>query len=88
MNANFLRSSLEAVGITEAHWNKKAKIDFGNELDAEKAEAKAWKTIWSAGQGVTTIKDILSVSDLVSRLKVEFKEAIEGQIEVLKRYMG
>ena len=28
-------------------------MDLGNELDAAKEEAKAWKTIWSAGQGVT-----------------------------------
>ena len=35
-------------------------------------EAKAWKTIWSAGQGVTAIDDSPSVSNLVLRLKKEF----------------
>jgi len=84
--ANFLRPSLEAMGITEEMWDKKAKVDFGKELDAAQAEAKAWKTLWSAGQGVTTIQDNVSVAELVTRMKAEFKEAIEGQMEVLKRY--
>ena len=50
VNANFLRPSLEAMGITEELWSQTKKIDFGSELDAAKAEAQAWKTIWSAGQ--------------------------------------
>jgi nitronate monooxygenase len=84
--ANFLQPSLEAMGITEEMWAVKAKIDFGEELDAAKAEAKAWKTIWSAGQGVTTIQDNIPVAELVKRMKVEFKEAIEEQMEILKKY--
>lgn len=84
--ANFLRPSLEAMGITQEHWDHKAKIDFGKELDAAQAEAKAWKTLWSAGQGVTTIRDVLPVAELVARLKAEFHEAIRAQAELLKAY--
>lgn len=86
VNANFLRPSLEAMGITEELWNRTAKVDFGKELDAAEAEAKAWKTIWSAGQGVTTIRDVLSVKDLTNRLKTEFRAAIESQCQLLKKY--
>ena len=86
VNANFLRSSLEAMGITKELWSQKAKIDFGKELDAAQAEAKAWKTIWSAGQGVTNINDVPSVSDLIASMKDEFKMAILKQQELLKRY--
>jgi nitronate monooxygenase len=86
ISANFLRPSLEAMGLTEEDWSKKGKIDFGKELDAAKAEAKAWKTVWSAGQGVTTIDDSLPVSALVARLKSEFREAIEEQAELLQWY--
>ncbi|HAS39595.1 MAG TPA: nitronate monooxygenase [Microscillaceae bacterium] len=84
--ANFLRLSLEAMGITKEMWNLKKKIDFGEELDAAKAEAKAWKTIWSAGHGVTSIKDVLPVQALVQSLKAEFKEAIEAQNQLLNTY--
>ena len=86
VNANFLGASLAAMGITEEMWSMKKKVDFGEELDAAKAEAKAWKTIWSAGQGVATIKDTLPVADLVARLKTEFKEAIQEQYTLLEKY--
>ena len=86
VSANFLRPSLEAMGITEDLWGKSKKIDFGSELDAAKAEAKAWKTIWSAGQGVTSIADVVSVQVLVDRMKAEFIAAIEEQQAHLKRF--
>jgi nitronate monooxygenase len=87
VNANFLRPSLESMGITEDMWSKSKKIDFGEELDAAKAEAKAWKTIWSAGQGVTTIEDVVSTKSLIDRLKAEFIEALQKQQEILKKYL-
>jgi nitronate monooxygenase len=86
VSANFLRPSLEAMGITEAMWNQTKKINFGEELDAAKAEARAWKTIWSAGQGVSTIKDTLPTAALVARLKQEFVAAIEQQAKLLQKY--
>ena len=86
VSANFLRPSLEAMGITKDLWGKSKKIDFGSELDAAKAEAKAWKTIWSAGQGVTSIADVVSVQVLVDRMKAEFIAAIEEQQAHLKRF--
>jgi nitronate monooxygenase len=86
VNANFLRPSLESMGITEALWSQTKKIDFGKELDAAKAEAQAWKTIWSAGQGVTAINDTPPVAALVSQLQNEFKEALEAQRKNLDFY--
>ena len=86
VSANFLRPSLEAMGITEELWNKAKKIDFGSELDAAKAEAKAWKTIWSAGQGVTSIKNIQSTQVLIETLLEEFKEALTRQKDLYENY--
>ncbi|MDO6601408.1 NAD(P)H-dependent flavin oxidoreductase [Arenibacter palladensis] len=83
VHANFLGASLRAAGITEEDLKKDRKIDFGKELNTE---AKAWKTIWSAGQGVTTINNVESVSKLVENLKLEFKSAIEDQIKILEIY--
>jgi nitronate monooxygenase len=82
VHGNFLRSSLEAMGVTEEVWNNTKKIDFGK--DMIEAEAKAWKTIWSAGHGVSSIKDNPSVKELVSRLKQEFIEAVKSQKNYLK----
>jgi nitronate monooxygenase len=86
VNANFLRPSLEAMGITEELWNQTKKIDFGSELDAAKAEAQAWKTIWSAGQGVTSIADVKPTKELIEQLKSEFKSALEEQSENYNKY--
>lgn len=84
--ANFLRPSLEAMGITKEMWDQKAKMDFGKELDAAQAEAKAWKTLWSAGQGVATIEDNVPVSELVGRLRSEFISALKRQESILANY--
>ena len=79
VNANFLKPSLESMGITEEMWGEKAKMDVEN-------EAKAWATIWSAGQGVTTIKDCPSVKDLIETTKQEFIDSISDHAKLLEKY--
>lgn len=86
VNANFLRQSLESMGITEDMWGNTKKINFGDELDAAQAEAKAWKTIWSAGQGVSSIEDCPSTKDLIDKLKKEFIDSIKNQVKVLEKF--
>lgn len=83
VHANFLSASLNAAGITEEDLKKNIKIDFGKEMDTE---AKAWKTIWSAGQGVATIDNTLKVADLVNQLKEEFISALKEQKQLLQQY--
>jgi nitronate monooxygenase len=65
------------MGVTEDVWNDSKKIDFGK--DMAEAEAKAWKTIWSAGHGVSSINDNPTTKDLVDKLKEEFIQSIESQ---------
>ena len=84
MSANFLSKSLEKAGITQEQIESKGKIDFGKEMDTE---AKAWKTIWSAGQGVTSIEDSLPIKELVKRMKTEFGDAISKQQDIAKKYL-
>jgi nitronate monooxygenase len=83
VHANFLAASLQAAGISQEDLTKDHKVDFGKELDTE---AKAWKTIWSAGQGVATIEDVLPVEKLIAQLRKEFLEAITDQAQLLKKY--
>lgn len=85
VHANFLAESLAKAGISEADLKAEGKIDFGKELDTE---AKAWKTIWSAGQGVTSIHDSLSVNELVQRLSSEFKSALLDQQKRLNKWFS
>ena len=79
VNANFLKPSLESMGITEEMWGDKAKMDVEN-------EAKAWSTIWSAGQGVTTIKNCPTVKELIETTKKEFFDSIGNQTKLLDKY--
>ena len=83
VHANFLSASLKAAGLTEEDLKKNTKIDFGKELDTE---AKAWKTIWSAGQGASSIENTIPIKALVDVLKLEFKDAITSQIKILENY--
>ncbi|HYF23952.1 MAG TPA: nitronate monooxygenase [Caulobacteraceae bacterium] len=71
--ANFLTASLVANGLDPKSLPDKTKIDLGKELDHE---VKAWKEVWSAGQGAGSIHDVVPVRELVGRLKREFEEAI------------
>lgn len=72
--ANFLTKSLIANGLDPKQMSfAKEKIDLGAELNSE---AKAWKTVWSAGQGVTAIHDPNpTTAELVARLTDEFQAA-------------
>lgn len=81
--ANFLLPSLEMAGISKEQLTQKGKIDFGHGLESE---IKAWKTVWSAGHGVSQIDNILSTADLVRNLKTEFLEALRRQSANLDLY--
>lgn len=70
VNANFLIPSIEKSGID---LSEKKEEDF-SKLSAE--HGKAWKDIWSAGQGTTGIDQIEPVAVLVDQLKKEYKTAL------------
>ena len=72
--ASFLRPSLEQAG-----YDMNA-LKSGHELGKLKPiddEAKAWKTVWSAGQGVGDIHDLPDARVLIERLQSEYREALD-----------
>ncbi|MCA3315293.1 MAG: nitronate monooxygenase [Roseomonas sp.] len=73
VNGNFLSASLEAAGLDPANLP-----EFNRELHLGSSEKRAWKNIWSAGQGVGAIHDVPSTAELVARLQREYAEAIAG----------
>ncbi|MEZ5001412.1 MAG: nitronate monooxygenase family protein [Chitinophagales bacterium] len=79
--ASFMKQSLEQAGFDMEKITNPGEVNFGEKLKPVDDEAKAWKTVWSAGQGVAAIDDVLSVKELVARLKDEFKSAVEDQKE-------
>ena len=68
VNANFMRQTIAAAGLDPDNLAHSGKMDMGE-------EAKVWKTIWSAGQGVGSVADVPAAAELCARLKAEYAEA-------------
>lgn len=73
VNANYLIQSIRKAGLEPEQLHKKETVDFSK---MNNSEAKAWKDIWSAGQGVGTIKKIQTVAEVVNELHAEYKQAL------------
>lgn len=74
VKANWLRASLVAAGYDPANMPAGATIDIA----ASTSDAKRWRDVWSAGQGVGAIHDILPIATLIDRLEAEYQAACEG----------
>ncbi|WP_295004855.1 nitronate monooxygenase family protein [uncultured Dechloromonas sp.] len=71
VHGNYLMKSIVAAGLDPANLPEKDKtMSFGGNRDA-----KAWKDIWGAGQGVGSIDEVLPTAELVARLKQEYRSA-------------
>lgn len=84
--ANFLKPSLEKAGLDPDSGEKK-KVDLGEELQAPEGGASAWKSIWSAGQGVGSIADAPPVAELVERLQDEYRDATDHFAQLSSGYL-
>ena len=73
---NWMKASVEASGLSLDDTKKIAKIDFSGDMHAG---SKAWKTVWSAGQGVGNIKNPETIKDIINILKKEYRSAVEMQ---------
>jgi nitronate monooxygenase len=72
---SFLRPSIEAAGFDPDYLPEKgaSQAEFGDNMQEER---KAWRDVWSAGQGVGQIDDVPTVAELVTRLRREYDAAI------------
>lgn len=86
--ASFMRQSLEAAGYDLARLNDKADVNYGEKLKPVSDEAKAWKTVWSAGQGVGDIHDLPTIAELVERLDREYRAALQHSARLAQPYPG
>lgn len=68
--ANFMRPSIVALGLDPDNLPDPGKLDMMN-------EAKAWKNVWSAGQGVGSISDIPPCAELCEQLIADYAKAID-----------
>ncbi|MBA3054006.1 MAG: nitronate monooxygenase [Sphingomonadales bacterium] len=74
--ASFLTASLRRFGLDPA------KLDLRHpkvETAPDGRPLKVWKEIWSAGQGVSGIDDVLPAGELVARLTREYHAALAAR---------
>ena len=70
IHANFLLPSLQKVGIDPNGLPDDGKADLGG-------NRKAWKDIWSAGQGVGSVQAIESMKDIVDQMHEQYEREVE-----------
>jgi nitronate monooxygenase len=78
VHGNFLKPSIEATGVP---------IDLassGKQLDLDH-ETRAWKDVWSAGQGVGSIDDVPPAAELCARLAREYHAAMSEAAQDFSR---
>jgi nitronate monooxygenase len=75
VNGNYLRASIARAGLDPDQLPEadKTKMNFGT---GGNTSAKAWRDIWSGGQSVSGIHAIESVEALVSKMELEYAQAL------------
>ncbi|GGD92541.1 MULTISPECIES: NAD(P)H-dependent flavin oxidoreductase [Rhizobium] len=73
IHGNYLKPSIVAAGMDPDN----LPLADPSKMDFEQATggAKAWKDIWGSGQGISAIKAVEPVANLVDRLEAEYKAA-------------
>jgi nitronate monooxygenase len=74
VHGNYLRGSIQAAGLDpdDLPESDPSAMDFGT------TDAKAWRDIWGAGQGIGSVRAVLSTQALVDRLAREYRAAREA----------
>ena len=74
VHGNYLKGSIEKAGLDPNNLPSadKKSMNFGS---GGNTEAKAWKDIWGAGQGVGSVHDAPSIQDIVNQFASEYAEA-------------
>ena len=70
IHGSYLKGSIVKSGIDPENLELGDKNTMN--FDSSESKAKAWKDIWGAGQGVGSMKDIPSVSDLVDEIEHDY----------------
>ncbi len=75
VHGSYLRGSIENAGLDPDNLPEgdKSAMDFGS---GGASEAKAWRDIWGAGQGVGTVHDIPPVAALVDQMETDYRDAL------------
>lgn len=76
VGGNYLRPSIAASGIDPDQLTEAAGKPSLNMFKSGTDKPKAWKDIWSAGQGLGAIHQVEPVATVVARLRHEYEAAV------------
>jgi len=85
--ASFLRQSLQQADYDEERLKNNGEMNYAEKLKPVSDEAKAWKTVWSAGQGVGEIRDLPTSEELIARLDREYRAAHDHAAQLSHRWL-
>ncbi len=75
IHGNYLAGSIRQSGLDPENLDEGSKEDMDFSKGSE-IEAKVWKDIWGAGQGVGNIDAVLPAREIVLRMEGEYREAL------------
>jgi len=78
VHGNFLKPSIDAAGVPAEQLNATKQLELSH-------EKRAWKNVWSAGQGVGSIEDVPTTAELTARLIGEYREAMAEAASAVSR---
>ncbi len=73
VHANILIPSLTMQGIDHKTLKSRDDVDLSHLVNV-----KAWRDIWSAGHGVTTVKKRETMKDIINQLTVEYEKEVSS----------
>jgi nitronate monooxygenase len=77
IHGSYLKGSIANAGMDPENLPDGTKQDM-NFSSGGNTDAKAWKDIWGAGQGVGDIDAVLPARDLVMKMEREYDAALDG----------
>lgn len=77
VHGNYLKESVTRAGLELADLDKLNKDNLSFVKEGANANAKTWKDIWGAGQGVGLIDEVLDVATIVDNLENEYQIAVD-----------
>jgi nitronate monooxygenase len=77
LQTNMLRPSIVAAGLDPDNLPPRGAIEIGKDIDIGEREtrSKRWRDIWSAGHSTSSVTGILSIDDLVTQTRAQYRSA-------------
>ena len=84
VNATWMKASLDKAGIAPEQESAARAIDFSGNISTAN---KAWKDVWSAGQGVGATRAVASTRQIMDELHAEYVAALRTMKHLSEGYL-